>query len=149
MPIDRSEKNKPPTVLIADDNKQTVELMKKFFSKAKERGDLNCAILEAYDGEEAIQMLDIAQPHLILCDIGMPNKDGFAVLNHFKTFSRKQNLFCFFCFLSAAKEEKIRAFNEGAMGFLAKDDINYFVMTLQVRAWLRLAELERRLAAKG
>jgi len=132
-----------PTVLIADDNKQTVALMKKFFNKAKDRGDLICEVIEAYDGEEAIQMLDIAQPHLILCDIGMPRKDGFEVLSHFNQFSRQKNRFCFFCFLSAAKEEKIRAFKEGAMGFMSKNEINYFVMTLEVKAWLRLAELER------
>jgi len=66
------------------------------------------------------------------------------VLNHFNTFSKKQNLYCFFSFLSAAEEEKIRAFKEGAMGFMNKKDINYFVITLQIRSWLRLVELERK-----
>jgi len=141
---DKNEMKKNPTVLIADDNKQTVELLKKFFNKAKNRGDLVCEVIEAFNGDEAIQMLDIAQPELILCDIGMPGKDGFEVLNHFNTFSKKQNLYCFFSFLSAAEEEKIRAFKEGAMGFMNKKDINYFVITLQIRSWLRLVELERK-----
>ncbi len=137
-------REKKQTVLIADDNKQTVELLKKFFSKAKERDDLYCDVIEAFNGDEAIQMLDIAQPDIILCDIGMPGKNGFEVLEHFNTFSKKQNMYCFFSFLSAAEDEKIRAFKEGAMGFLNKKDINYFVITLQIRAWLRLAELERK-----
>jgi CheY-like chemotaxis protein len=145
---DKSKKKKQPTILIADDNKQTIELLKKFFSKANERKDINCAIIEAYNGDEAIQMLDIAQPELILCDIGMPGKDGFEVLQHFNSFSRKQNQYCFFSFLSAAEEEKIKAFKEGAMGFINKKDINYFVITLQIKAWLRLAELERQVAAE-
>ncbi|MFH2128785.1 MAG: response regulator [bacterium] len=144
----KNETKKKPTVLIADDNKQTIDLLKKFFLKAKERGDMVCEVIEAYNGDEAIQMLDIAQPELILCDIGMPGKDGFEVLEHFNKFSSKQNLFCFFCFLSAAEEEKIKAFKGGAMGFLNKKDINYFVITLQIKAWLRLAELERKLAEK-
>jgi len=145
---DKSKLKKNPSILIAEDNKQTVELLKKFFKKANERGDLKCVIIEAYNGDEAIQMLDIAQPEIILCDIGMPGKDGFEVLQHFNTFSRKQNQFCFFSFLSAAEEEKIRAFKEGAMGFINKKDINYFVITLQIRAWMRLVELERKLAAE-
>ncbi len=93
-------------------------------------------------------MLDIAQPDIILCDIGMPGKDGFQVLHHFNTFSRKQNLYCFFSFLSAAEDEKIKAFKEGAMGFINKKEINYFVITLQIKAWLRLVELERQVAVK-
>ncbi|MBU3914339.1 response regulator [bacterium] len=137
------EEKNVPTVLIAEDNTQTRELLKKFFDKARERGDLVCDVVEASDGEEAIQMLDIAQPELILCDIGMPKKDGFEVLKHFNDFSRKNNKFCFFCFLSASSEEKARAFKSGAMGFLTKEQINYFVVTLNIRAWLRLAKLER------
>ncbi len=140
---------KAPTILIAEDNKQTMELMKKFFLKAKQRGDLVCDIIEAYDGEEAIQMLDIAQPHIILCDIGMPKKDGFEVLYHYVNFCMKENQYCFFCFLSASADEKIRAFKEGAMGFIPKQDINYFSMALYIKAWLRLAKLERQLAVDG
>lgn len=135
-----------PTVLLADDNSQTRTLLKRFFEKANQRGDLDCQVIEAADGDEAIQMLDIAQPELILCDIGMPGKDGFEVLRHFNEFSKQNNLFCFFAFLSASSEEKSRAYKEGAMGFLSKDDINYFIVTPLLKSWLRLAYLEREYA---
>lgn len=138
-----------PTVLIADDNAQTRNLLKRFFEKANERGDLYCEVIEAADGEEAIQMLDIAQPELILCDIGMPKVDGFGVLKHFNEFGRKNNLYCFFAFLSASRDEKKRAFNEGAMGFLSKEDINYFIITPILKSWMRLAYLERELTKYG
>ncbi len=137
--------NRIPTILVAEDNVQTRELLKKFFVKAKKRKDLKCDIIEAGTGEETIQMLDIAQPDLILCDIGMPQGDGFEVLRHFNNFSRKHNLFCFFAFLSASADEKSRAFKNGAMGFLSKEEINYFIVILHLRSWLRLAELEREL----
>lgn len=132
-----------PTVLIVEDNKQSMVLFKKFFEKAKQRGDLPCEIIEAYDGDEAIQLIDIANPDLILCDISMPKKDGFEVLNHFNNFSKKQNSFSFFCFLSGAPEEMNRAFKAGAMGFISKQEVNYYLMVLQIKAWLRLTELER------
>lgn len=135
-----------PTVLIADDNEQTRALLKKFFEKANKRGDLICDVIEATNGDEAIQMLDIAQPELILCDISMPERNGFEVLNHFNAFSKVNNLFCFFAFLSASSEERKRAFQSGAMGFLTKDDINYFVVTPLLNSWLRLAKLEREMS---
>ena len=120
-------------------------LYKKFFEKAKQRGDLLCEIIEAYDGDEAIQLIDVANPELILCDISMPKKDGFEVLNHFNNFSKKQNPFSYFCFLSGAPEEMSRAFKAGAMGFMAKQEINYYLMVLQIKSWLRLTQLEREL----
>ena len=145
--VANGDQSNKPTVLIADDNDQTRELLKRFFEKANKRGDLSCDVIEAKNGDEAIQMLDIAQPELILCDISMPERDGFEVLNHFNAFSKENNLFCFFAFLSASNEEKKRAFNSGAMGFLSKEDINYFIITPLLRSWLQLANLEREMKA--
>jgi two-component system response regulator VicR len=53
-------------------------------------GDTLCLALEehgvsvrlARDGEEAVAMLDQAQPDLLLLDLVMPKKDGLAVLKH-------------------------------------------------------------------
>lgn len=132
-----------PKVLIAEDNQQTMELMKKYFLKAKERGDIRCELLEAYNGDDAIKIIKEEYPDIILCDIGMPGKDGFEVLDHFNMV-RDNQPYSVFVFCSASPEEKIKAFNSGATGFISKKDINYFVMTLQIQAWLRLSFLERK-----
>ena len=71
---------KVPKILIVDDNQPTLNLMKKYFAKAQQRKDLNCEIIEAHDGDEAIQMINVAQPNIIMCDIDMPKKNGFEVL---------------------------------------------------------------------
>jgi CheY-like chemotaxis protein len=141
--IETTPEDALPIVLLADDNDQVRELLKKFFKKANERSDLSCQVIEAPDGEAAISALDSVHPQVILCDISMPKKDGFEVLEHYNTYSKDSNPFCFFCFLSASPEEKKRAFQEGAMGFLSKQEIDYYRVTLQIRTWLRLAELER------
>ncbi len=131
-----------PKILIAEDNKQTMQLMIRYFTKANERGDIVCELYQAYDGEETIQKIEEEIPDLILCDIEMPKKDGFEVLNHFNQI-KSSKPYIFFAFCSASQEERIKAFKLGAMGFISKTKIDYYVTTLQLQAWLRLARLER------
>ena len=132
-------------VLIVEDNKQTRELMRKFFDKACNRGDLKCMIIEASNGESAIKMLESEEPDLILCDIGLPDIDGFGVLKYYKEDYKLRHPFCFFTFLTASASERKKAFEESALSFLAKTEINYYTLTLQVKTWLRLSFLERSL----
>lgn len=132
-----------PKILIVDDNQQTINLMKKYFEKAIQRKDIHCEIIEARDGEEAIQMINVAQPEIIMCDIGMPKKDGFEVLDYFKNQRGDSEPYGFFTFLSASPEEREKAFNSGADAFVSKDEINYYIFTLQLKAWLRLVFLQR------
>jgi len=133
-----------PTVLLVEDNKQARKLMKKYFEKAIQRKDLACRILEAANGQEALQIMSLETPELILCDIGMPVMNGFQVLDEFNRIHKQHSPFCFFVFLTGDADERKRAYQKGVMGFLAKEEINYFTLTLQIRAWLRLAILERK-----
>ena len=130
-------------ILVVEDNKQTRELMQLFFKKAQERRDLNCIVVESEDGEEAMIMLESEQPDIILCDIGLPKKDGFEVLDYFRNIRNPATPYCFFTFITASPEERSKAFKERVDGFISKGDLNYFNFTLQIRSWLKLAELER------
>lgn len=143
METNNKEEQRAQVILIAEDNEQTLELLRRFFKKAQERRDMNCIIAEAKDGEDALIMLESELPDLILCDIGMPKKDGFEVLDYFKNIRNPASPYCFFSFITASPEEKIKAFKEGVDGFISKSDLNYYTFTLQIRSWLKLAELER------
>lgn len=83
----RSEKNnrKPPSraahvkqyrVLIADDDKSTRILLNHFLKK------MGYQPVEAIDGEECISTLEKEDIDILLLDINMPKKDGFAVMKH-------------------------------------------------------------------
>src|SRR5260370_24155815 len=61
-------------VLIAEDNAVNRELLRELLET---RG---YTVLEACDGQEALHMIDQAQPDILLLDIGMPVLDGFAVV---------------------------------------------------------------------
>jgi CheY-like chemotaxis protein len=62
------------TILVADDNRLSRELVRDVFTS----GD--CRVVEAGNGQEVIDRLDAASPDLVLLDLEMPVKDGFATL---------------------------------------------------------------------
>ena len=60
-------------ILIVDDEKNIVDILK--FNLKKEGFDT----IEAYDGEQAIEMALREKPDLILLDVMLPKMDGFTV----------------------------------------------------------------------
>jgi CheY-like chemotaxis protein len=73
------------TLLVADDNRLSRELVRDVFTSA------DCRVVEAGNGQEAIDRLDAANPDLVILDLEMPVKDGFAALaeiRHHPRFSR-------------------------------------------------------------
>ena len=60
-------------VLVVDDNLQNVELLEGYLEAA------GYEVLKAYDGEEALEVVEKTNPHLILLDIMMPKLDGYQV----------------------------------------------------------------------
>lgn len=62
-----------PTILIADDNIDILDILKNYVEKEGYRAVL------AHDGEEAIQKFKQVGPAMILLDVMMPKKDGFTV----------------------------------------------------------------------
>ena len=69
-------------ILIIDDNRNLVDMIKEYFS---DHADITIA-LEAYDGVEGIRVVDKKRDeyYIILLDLIMPNKDGMAVLEYMK-----------------------------------------------------------------
>ena len=64
-----------PRILIADDNPDVRQLIRRIpHTQGK------YTLFEAVNGEEAIRMAHSERPSLILLDLMMPEKDGFAVL---------------------------------------------------------------------
>ena len=68
-------------LLIADDNKQITSILSEY---AKKEG---YSTLIAFDGEEALEIFKEENPDLILLDVMMPKKDGFAVVREIRRSS--------------------------------------------------------------
>ena len=62
-----------PTILVVDDEADLRENI------AEAMGTAGFAVVTAPSGAAALQVLDSTRPDLILCDIMMPDMDGFEV----------------------------------------------------------------------
>ena len=65
-------------ILIADDQENSRELVRAILGRS------NYVVVEAADGEQALQMSSRAKPDLIILDIHMPKQDGFAVVKELR-----------------------------------------------------------------
>ena len=70
-----------PNMLIADDNQQIAKILAEF---AKREG-FDTEI--AYDGEDALQKFQRGSFDIVLLDVMMPKKDGFAVCREIRSSS--------------------------------------------------------------
>ncbi|MEI5908374.1 response regulator YycF [Bacillus spongiae] len=60
-------------ILVVDDEKPIADILQ--FNLKKEGFEVHCA----YDGDEAVKMVDEVKPDLMLLDIMLPNRDGMEV----------------------------------------------------------------------
>ncbi len=60
-------------ILVVDDDRDIVRLVRSYLEKA------GYQVITAYDGESAIHMLRREQPHLLILDLMLPDRDGWDV----------------------------------------------------------------------
>jgi PAS domain S-box-containing protein len=75
-------------VLIVEDNKINMLLAKTLVKRAI----TDCIILEAKDGNEAVELFTKHQPDLILMDIQMPNKNGYEATGEIRKMEGSENV---------------------------------------------------------
>lgn len=68
----------PKTVLIVDDETVVVEISKRKLES------LGFRVLFAYDGEEALALLNSEKPDLIVLDVQMPKMNGYSFLTELR-----------------------------------------------------------------
>lgn len=103
-------------VLIVEDNKINMFLAKTLIQKIIP----DCSILEAFDGEQAVEQYKIQQPDIILMDIQMPNKNGFEATYEIRKI--EENSFTPIVALTAGIfiEEKEECLKSGMNDYITK-----------------------------
>ena len=123
----RGEKMEKTRVLIVDDNKSLVEMIKEYFN---DHAEIKIS-MEAYDGVEGLRMIEKKQDEydVIILDLIMPNKDGISILEYMKKKNINKKVIIL---TSYNTQEMIRKVSE--MG------VSYFMLKP-----FELADLERRI----
>ncbi|MFV8352255.1 response regulator transcription factor [Flavobacterium sp. XS2P14] len=85
-------------ILIVDDEPNIVMALEYTFKKN------NFEVFIARDGQEALHILEVQLPDVIILDVMMPMVDGFATLEQIKKDERLRH--CKVIFLSAKNKEK-------------------------------------------
>lgn len=126
-------------ILIVDDEKNIVDILK--FNLNRE----GFATAEAYDGEQALQMVEEYKPDLILLDIMLPKKDGFEVCRRLR-----QSVSTPILMLTAKEEEvdKVLGLELGADDYITKPFSPRELMA-RIKANLRRTVIEETLKTSG
>jgi two-component system cell cycle response regulator DivK len=128
--MEENEKGLPKKILIVEDNQDSRELIVKIL---KNRG---YQLIEAVDGEDALEKAITERPDLILMDISIPKIDGYEVTRMLK--SRKEFKYTPIIALTAhaMKGDREKAMESGCEGYIAKP-INIHELPEQIKPYLK------------
>ncbi|MBQ3029819.1 MAG: response regulator transcription factor [Agathobacter sp.] len=99
------------TILVADDEKEIRELLRLYLENSGYK------VVEAEDGQQALDILRSKTIDLCLLDIMMPKKDGYHVLQELR---KESNIPVVILSAKDADSEKILGLNLGADDYMAK-----------------------------
>jgi CheY-like chemotaxis protein len=101
-------------VLVAEDNAVNRELLRELLES---RG---YNVMEASDGQEALQMMEQTRPDILLLDLGMPVLDGFAVVRQIRKNPSLATLPVLAVTAYAMRGDRENVLNAGFDGYLSK-----------------------------
>ena len=136
---EREQLDRRHRILIVDDDPGTVRLLRSWFE------DQRYEILEAANGEQALEITATGNPDLILLDLNMPGPDGIAVARQLKSNSQTRAIPIIL--LTAVRESntKVKAFAAGADDYITKpfdfDEVGARIKTM-LRRREALVQLE-------
>jgi CheY-like chemotaxis protein len=100
-------------ILVIDDEPSICLLLDNFLSKKYE---VTCKS----DGQNALEWLEGQLPDLIICDIQMPNMDGFTFVEKVRQRGYTKHTPVIMLSGTESSEQRIRCYRLGAQDFLAK-----------------------------
>jgi len=112
-PVEVSRNGNLPTILIADDEPDMLRFLKSQLSA-------HYHVLEAVDGQQAVEKASQFLPDVVLLDMMMPEKDGLQACREIREHTPTQNVPIVLLTARADEETKLSALSAGASDFLAK-----------------------------
>jgi len=127
--------DRPPKVLIADDNPQILELLEAYLEP------LAVQVITALDGQTTLTTVERDKPDLILLDVMMPKHSGFEVCRLLKQDARYRDIPIIMVTALNEMGDMERAGESGADDFLCKP-VNRRELLDRVQSLLKVRQLK-------
>ncbi|MBD2018299.1 response regulator transcription factor [Microcoleus sp. FACHB-53] len=101
-------------LLLIDDDPNLILLVKDYLEF---RG---YEVITAENGREALEVLDQDVPDLIICDVMMPEMDGYALVEHVREDPRTNWIPVLFLSAKGQSQDKVKGLNKGADVYMVK-----------------------------
>ncbi|MCD4844760.1 MAG: response regulator [Methanosarcinales archaeon] len=101
-------------ILIVDDEMSTLMPLKRSLESE------DYAVVEAYDGHEAIKKANEEKPDLILLDLMLPGMDGIEVCQHLKTDTQTEKIPIIMLTAKDNIDDKVKGLQIGADDYVTK-----------------------------
>jgi len=122
-----------PSILIVDDEPNNFDVIESHL-------DSQDYMLHYFDnGQEAIDLLDLVQPDLILLDVMMPNMDGIEACRRIKNMPQWESVPIIMVTALTSKQDLSRCLEAGADDFISKP-VNSIELRARVRSMLRIKQ---------
>jgi adenylate cyclase len=132
----------PPRILIVDDNETNRCLL------AARLGAEGYQIVEAKDGEKALEIVQEIAPDVVLLDVMMPKIDGFEVCRRLKGNTTFGFVPIIMVTARTDSQDVVTGLNAGADEYLTKP-VDHAALVARVRSMLRIKELHDRVEAQA
>lgn len=106
--------NDRPVLLIADDNEDVVLLLRSYLKP------LDCEILVAHDGDEALELAQARLPEVVLLDVVMPRRSGWEVCQALKAVQRTSQIAVVLVTGRGDVKDRLTGLQVGADDYLVK-----------------------------
>jgi two-component system cell cycle response regulator DivK len=84
--MEKEKRSSPPTVMVVEDFEDNRFMMRRLLEMSGYR------VLEAINGEEAVELAHRERPELILMDLSLPQLDGLAATRRIRQHSDLQDV---------------------------------------------------------
>jgi putative two-component system response regulator len=125
-------------VLVVDDHPLNLELIEGCLA------DIDCRVITATDGIEALELVKKDHPDLVLLDVMMPRMDGYEVCQRLKASPEGKLLPVVMVTALGQIADRVRGLEVGADDFIVKP-IERVELVARVRSLLRVKQLYDRL----
>ncbi|GAB61936.1 two-component response regulator [Candidatus Jettenia caeni] len=123
-----------PKILVADDIKQNVKLLRVILTA------FEYDVIEAYDGEEALEKAKTENPDLILLDVMMPKLTGYEVCHKLREDRKTKNIPIIMITALHETDDRIQGIEAGADDFISKP-FNKAELLARVKSLLRMRHI--------